>query len=231
MCLCLFLCHSMCDVSVFIFSKQRLHGAELSQSNLWVTGSWTPGKLQAAASQQERPSQSVQQISCRSTIMLHWTSLDSNCERKLSGKTSYNIGKILFCFSIYQEVHFVKILLFFLNDDGVFVSFLWFLVRKKIMLSYFWVVSCWGITSNKSYKRHSCQYEIFIVAIPLSQSNPYRKHFIKCSILSYVLCFSRFIVFFALTADYQTFNWPLATIWQSIEQRPSLNTYFTSICY
>lgn len=113
MCLCLFLCHSMCDVSVFIFSKQRLHGAELSQSNLWVTGSWTPGKLQAAASQQERPSQSVQQISCRSTIMLHWTSLDSNCERKLWGKTSYNIGKILFCGSVYQEVHFVKILLFF----------------------------------------------------------------------------------------------------------------------
>lgn len=52
-------------MSVFSFSKQRLHGAELSRSNLWVSGSWTLGKLQAAASQQEKgaPGRSVQEPS------------------------------------------------------------------------------------------------------------------------------------------------------------------------
>lgn len=59
MCLCAFLCCSMCDVKVFIFSKRRLHGAELSRTNLWVTGSWTLGKLQAAASQQEKEARAV----------------------------------------------------------------------------------------------------------------------------------------------------------------------------
>lgn len=41
-------------ISVFSFSKQRLHGAASSRSNLRVSGSWTLGKLQAAASQQEK---------------------------------------------------------------------------------------------------------------------------------------------------------------------------------
>lgn len=53
--------------SVCIFSKQRLHGAELSRSNLCVTGSWTRAKLQAAASQQEKEALSV----C-SADRLHW---------------------------------------------------------------------------------------------------------------------------------------------------------------
>lgn len=54
---------------------------------------------------------------------------------------------------------------------------------------------------------------------------------LRPSVLSCVFSFSRFIVCSAVTEDYQTFNCPLATIWQSIEQRTSLNTYFTSIWF
>lgn len=58
-CQCAPLCRSMrVCVGVFIFSKRRLHGAELSRSNPRVSGSWTLGKPQAAASRQggEAPS-------------------------------------------------------------------------------------------------------------------------------------------------------------------------------
>lgn len=75
-CLCASLCGSMCDVRLFIFSKWGLHGAELSLSNLWVTGSWTLGKLHAAAShheskrEREREAQSVCSAVCSSPHML-----------------------------------------------------------------------------------------------------------------------------------------------------------------
>lgn len=67
-CACASPCRSVCiTVHLCIFSKRRLHGAELSRSNLCVTGSWTLGKLQAAASQQEKEALSV----C-SADPLHW---------------------------------------------------------------------------------------------------------------------------------------------------------------
>lgn len=59
-CQCAPLCRSMrVCVGVFIFSKRRLHGAELSRSNSRVSGSWTLGKLQAAASRQGEEAPSV----------------------------------------------------------------------------------------------------------------------------------------------------------------------------
>lgn len=58
-CQCASLWGGVCDVRVFIFSMRRLHGAELFRSNLWVIGSWTLGKLKAAASQHERKAQSA----------------------------------------------------------------------------------------------------------------------------------------------------------------------------